>query len=92
MTLIKSHILLSCYGSDQVDRTMFRATLPHENIEHGVFATRSPDRPNPVAFSVVDLTERDGDILRFGGLMQLTGRRLWISSLFLLDIDCMKNS
>ena len=37
----------------------------------GIFATRSPARPNPVLVSVVRLVERDGNILRVQGLEAL---------------------
>lgn len=39
----------------------------------GIFATRSPARPNPVLVSVVRLMERDGNILRVQGLEALDG-------------------
>ena len=76
----RSHrIVLSWF--DQADRTLPRATPPHEKVEHGVFATRSPIDPNPVAFPVADSIHRDGNILRVRGWMHLTARRLLISSL-----------
>ena len=76
----RSHrIVLSWF--DQADRTLLRATPPHEKVEHGVFATRSPIDPHPVAFPVADLIHRDGNILRVRGWMHLTSRRLWISRL-----------
>ncbi len=34
-----------------------------EDVEHGVFATRAPHRPNPIGFSVVRLVERQGNAL-----------------------------
>src|SRR3954451_5916589 len=37
---------------------------PGEDIAHGVFATRSPFRPNPIALTVVELLRRDGTSLR----------------------------
>jgi tRNA (adenine37-N6)-methyltransferase len=39
----------------------------------GIFATRSPARPNPVLVSVVRLVERDGNILRVQGLEAFNG-------------------
>jgi tRNA-Thr(GGU) m(6)t(6)A37 methyltransferase TsaA len=44
----KTHLFVLLWF-DRADRTVLRATPPHEGIEHGVFATRSPNRPNPVA-------------------------------------------
>jgi tRNA-Thr(GGU) m(6)t(6)A37 methyltransferase TsaA len=38
---------------------------------HGVFATRSPLRPNPIALSVVELVARDGNKLRVRGVDML---------------------
>ncbi len=34
-----------------------------EDTEHGIFATRTPHRPNPIGFSLVRLVERQGNIL-----------------------------
>lgn len=39
----------------------------------GVFATRSPARPNPVGLTVVKLLERNGRVLRVLGLDALNG-------------------
>jgi tRNA-Thr(GGU) m(6)t(6)A37 methyltransferase TsaA len=35
-------------------------TPPSDNRPHGVFATRSPRRPNPVGLTIVELLSRDG--------------------------------
>jgi tRNA-Thr(GGU) m(6)t(6)A37 methyltransferase TsaA len=40
---------------------------------HGVFATRSPRRPNPIALTVVQLLGRDGPKLRVRGVDMLDG-------------------
>jgi len=39
----------------------------------GVFATRSPARPNPLGMTIVRLLERRGDILRVIGLDAING-------------------
>lgn len=31
---------------------------------HGVFATRNPNRPNPISVTVVELLERRGNVLK----------------------------
>jgi tRNA-Thr(GGU) m(6)t(6)A37 methyltransferase TsaA len=46
---------------------------PSDDRPHGVFATRSPRRPNPIALSVVELLARDGNKLRVRGLDMLDG-------------------
>ncbi len=44
-----------------------------EKREHGVFATRSPRRPNPIALTVVELLRRDGTSLHVRGVDMLDG-------------------
>jgi tRNA-Thr(GGU) m(6)t(6)A37 methyltransferase TsaA len=48
-------------------------TPPTDNRPHGVFATRSPRRPNPIGLTVVELLGREGPILRVRGLDMLDG-------------------
>lgn len=47
-----------------------------EDVEHGIFATRTPTRPNPLGLSVVRLVERRGRILLVEGLDCLDGTPL----------------
>lgn len=44
--------------------------------EHGVFATRSPGRPNPIGFSVVRLEKVNGNILFVKGIDIIDGTPL----------------
>lgn len=46
---------------------------PSDDRPHGVFATRSPQRPNPIGLTVVRLLARDGLRLRVQGLDMLDG-------------------
>ena len=46
---------------------------PSDNQPHGVFATRSPRRPNPIGLTVVELIQRDGARLRVRGIDMLDG-------------------
>jgi tRNA-Thr(GGU) m(6)t(6)A37 methyltransferase TsaA len=46
---------------------------PADNKPHGVFATRSPERPNPIALTVVELVRRDGRRLHLRGIDMLDG-------------------
>jgi tRNA-Thr(GGU) m(6)t(6)A37 methyltransferase TsaA len=48
-------------------------TPPSDERIHGVFATRSPRRPNPIGLSVVELTGREGRELHVRGLDMLDG-------------------
>jgi tRNA-Thr(GGU) m(6)t(6)A37 methyltransferase TsaA len=49
------------------------ATPPTDDRPHGVFATRSPQRPNPLGLSVVELRSRDGNRLHLRGVDMLDG-------------------
>jgi tRNA-Thr(GGU) m(6)t(6)A37 methyltransferase TsaA len=44
-----------------------------EKRPHGVFSTRSPRRPNPIALTVVELLGRTGTSLRVRGIDMLDG-------------------
>jgi len=46
-------------------------TPPSDNRQHGVFATRSPYRPNPIALTVVELLRREGTDLHVRGVDML---------------------
>jgi len=48
-------------------------TLPSDNRPHGVFATCSPRRPNPIGLTVVELLRRDGRTLHVRGVDMLDG-------------------
>ncbi len=48
-------------------------TPPSDNRPHGVFATRSPRRPNPIGLTVVELLSREGPLLRVRGIDMLDG-------------------
>ena len=47
------------------------ASPPSDNRQHGVFATRSPMRPNPIGLTVVELIRRDGPRLHVRGIDML---------------------
>lgn len=49
------------------------AKPPSDNRSHGVFATRSPRRPNPIGLTVVELLRRNGRMLRVRGVDMLDG-------------------
>ena len=49
------------------------AQPPTDNRPHGVFATRSPQRPNPIGLTVVQLIRRDGRHLHVRGVDMLDG-------------------
>ena len=48
-------------------------TPPCDDSPHGVFATRSPRRPNPIGLTVVELLGREGPLLHVRGVDMLDG-------------------
>ena len=46
---------------------------PCDDRAHGVFATRSPRRPNPIALTIVELLGREGPRLHVRGVDMLDG-------------------
>jgi tRNA-Thr(GGU) m(6)t(6)A37 methyltransferase TsaA len=58
---------------DRVDGVELTAWPPADDRPHGVFATRSPLRPNPIGLTVVELLGRDGCKLRVAGVDMLDG-------------------
>ena len=58
---------------DRSEGFALTGTPPSDNRPHGVFATRSPRRPNPIGLTVVELLGREGAILRVRGVDMLDG-------------------
>jgi tRNA-Thr(GGU) m(6)t(6)A37 methyltransferase TsaA len=48
-------------------------TPPIDDRPHGIFATRSPRRPNPLGLTVVELLRREGRLLHVRGVDMLDG-------------------
>jgi tRNA-Thr(GGU) m(6)t(6)A37 methyltransferase TsaA len=58
---------------DRCDDYELLSSPPTDNRPHGVFATRSPRRPNPIALTVVRLLARDENRLSVRGVDMLDG-------------------
>src|SRR4026208_2271124 len=58
---------------DRSDGSELLGTPPTDDRPHGVFATRSPRRPNPIGLTVVELLGREGARLRGRGVDMLDG-------------------
>jgi formylmethanofuran dehydrogenase subunit E len=82
--------LFILYWCDRSRRDVLTAIPPHEREkrEHGVFATRSPERPNPIAMCLVDLVGVEGNRLTVRGLDALDGSPLIDIKPFYKDLDC----
>ena len=67
-----SHLyVIWCF--DRSDGCELCGKTPADDHPHGVFATRSPRRPNPIALTVVELLGREGLRLKVQGVDMLDG-------------------
>lgn len=73
---LASHIWVFCWLHKAVRDHLLRRPSSDGTPQRGVFASRSPFRPNPVALSVVRLIAREGNTLRVSGLECLDGTPL----------------
>jgi len=83
----KKHLFVLCWF-DRADRTALRTKPPHNPVEHGVFATRSPNRPNPISLSLVDVVDITGNTIRVRGLEALDGTPVLDIKPYSREIDC----
>jgi tRNA (adenine37-N6)-methyltransferase len=67
-----SHLIV-IWAFDRSSGYELTAMPPSDNRPHGVFATRSPLRPNPIGLTVVSLLRRDGARLHVRGIDMLDG-------------------
>jgi tRNA-Thr(GGU) m(6)t(6)A37 methyltransferase TsaA len=56
---------------DRSERVELQGIPPSDDRTHGVFATRSPYRPNPIGLTVVRLLSVDRRVLRVAGVDML---------------------
>ncbi len=67
-----SHVFV-LWVFDRVQGFELLGTPPSDNRAHGVFATRSPKRPNPIGLTVVEVDQREGRSLHVRGVDMLDG-------------------
>ena len=67
-----SHLYV-IWAFDRAEGFELMTTTPLDPRPHGVFSTRSPRRPNPIALTVVRLLRREGNRLHVRGLDMLDG-------------------
>jgi tRNA-Thr(GGU) m(6)t(6)A37 methyltransferase TsaA len=89
-----SHIIV-IYWMHQSRRPAPKKVHPRGNPEHslmGVFATRSPDRPNPIGKATVRLLERRGNVLKIKGLDAIDGTPVIDIKPYIPGYDSVKNA
>ena len=67
-----SHLIV-IWEFDRSEGFELLGTPPTDNRPHGVFATRSPRRPNPLGLTIVELRRREGVELHVHGVDMLDG-------------------
>jgi tRNA (adenine37-N6)-methyltransferase len=67
-----SHLFV-IWEFDRTQHFELLGTPPADNRRHGVFATRSPLRPNPIGLTVVELLHRNKAELHVRGVDMLDG-------------------
>jgi tRNA-Thr(GGU) m(6)t(6)A37 methyltransferase TsaA len=67
-----SHLIV-LWVFDRSEGFELLGTPPIDDRPHGVFATRSPRRPNPIGLTVVQLLHRQGSSLHVHGVDMLDG-------------------
>lgn len=85
-----SHVYL-LYWLHRAEPPQLRVKPVLQDVEHGVFATRAPCRPNPLGLSLVRLLRRDGNVLHLDGLDMLDGTPLLDIKPFAPRYDSVEN-
>ena len=86
-----SHIFV-LYWLDRADRNLLSATPPGMTSPKGVFATRSPHRPNPIGLGIADLVKIEGNVLHVKGLDALDRTPVLDIKPYAKSIDCIPNA
>ncbi len=68
-----------------------REVLFVKERNRGVFATRSPNRPNPIGFSVVKLVNVNGNVLTVKGVDAIDGTPLLDIKPYYPEVDCIRD-
>ncbi|MHC1725435.1 MAG: tRNA (N6-threonylcarbamoyladenosine(37)-N6)-methyltransferase TrmO [Syntrophobacteraceae bacterium] len=82
--LDKGQKIVILYWMHLAERDVLRVHPRHDpsRPKRGVFSTRSPQRPNPIALDTVEITGIDGTIIDVRGIDAVDGTPL-------LDIKCV---
>lgn len=65
--------LIVLYWAHLAKRDILKTIPPAAKELHGVFASRSPGRPNPLSLCIAELIAREGNTLRVKGIDALDG-------------------
>ncbi len=68
-----SHIIVVFWMHKSSFRSLLVRPVYHPERQRGVFATRHPDRPNPIGLTAVELLKRDNNVLTVKGVDMIDG-------------------
>ncbi len=83
-----SHLIVLYWGH-LGDRNVLQGKTPFSEKPIGVFSSRSPQRPNPIAFCVVKLLKRSKNTLKVEGIDAVDGSPLLDIKVYSPEIDCV---
>jgi len=85
--------IIVIYHFSEVERWEPTVNPPASNHEHnfGLFATRSPKRPNPIGLSIVKLEKIEDGILYISGVDAFDGTPVLDIKPYLPSVDCVKS-
>ncbi|OYT30240.1 MAG: tRNA (N6-threonylcarbamoyladenosine(37)-N6)-methyltransferase TrmO [Thermofilum sp. ex4484_79] len=79
--------LIILYWLHKAERNILLTYTSSGEKKCGVFATRSPNRPNPIGLSVVKLVERKRNILKIVGIDAIDGTPLLDIKPYFQELD-----
>lgn len=87
-----SHVIL-LYWFHKANRNTLQSRPPvdPDNVR-GVFTSRSPNRPNPIAFTVAEIINVDGNRIKIKGIEALDGTPLLDIKMYSPEIDCVEQA
>jgi tRNA (adenine37-N6)-methyltransferase len=89
-----SHIIVLYWIHKSRRPAPTKVTPKHHGLTSpiGVFASRSPDRPNPIGKSTVRLLKREGNVLTVEGLDALDGSPVLDIKPYIPGVDAAENA
>lgn len=86
-----SHIFILYWG-DRAKREVLQSSTPFSDAPIGVFASRSPNRPNPIALCVAELVRKEGNYLFVRGVDALDESPLLDIKVYSSEIDAVEKT
>ncbi len=84
----KQKYLIVLYWQDKSDRTKLLTTTPSNlEEERGVFSTRSPNRPNPIALCIAEVIDKKENVITVKGLDAINGSYLIDIKPYVSELD-----